>query len=329
MGQPGIAPFGTTADGRPVQKITLQDGGLCASVLTWGAVLQSVRLDGVAHGLTLGSSHLSDYEGAMCCHGSLVGPVANRISGAKAVIAGQAHEFDPNQDGRITLHSGAAGTHLKVWRLAELSETSATLTLDLPAGEGGFPGHRRLAARFTVQAPATLRLEVTASTDAPTLMNIANHSYWNLDGSAEWSGHRLTVLADHYLPTTPDFAPTGRIVPVAEGNGAMDFRTAREITVGRDIFDTNFCLAPARRPLTDALHLSGRNGVSMTIATTEPGIQIYDGRNAQRPGHGPHEGLAIEAQFWPDAPSHPAFPSILLHPDDQWRQVTEWRFAKG
>lgn len=300
---------------------------MCASVLTWGAVVQSVRLDGVSHGLTLGSSRLADYEGAMRHHGSLIGPVANRISGAKAVIAGRTHRFEANQDGRVTLHSGVAGTHLKVWRLAELSETSATLTLELPAGEGGFPGHRRLAARFVVLPPGTLRLEVTASTDAPTLMNIANHSYWNLDGSADWSGHRLTVLADHYLPTTPDVTPTGQIAQVTEGG--MDFRSSREIIAGRDVFDTNFCLAPARRPLTEALHLSGRSGVSMTLATTEPGIQIYDGRNAQRPGRGTHEGLAIEAQFWPDAPNHPGFPDILLQPDDQWRQVTEWRFAVG
>lgn len=327
MGQPGIAPFGTTADGRPVQKITLQDGGLCVSVLTWGAVLQAVRLDGVAHGLTLGSPRLSDYEGDMRHHGSLIGPVANRISGARALIGGKEHVFDANQEGQITLHSGAAGTHLKIWRLAELSETSATLTLELPDGEGGFPGHRRLAARFTVLPPGILRLEVTASTDALTLMNIANHSYWNLDGSAEWSGHRLTVLADHYLPTTPHFTPTGQIAPVTQGG--MDFRKAREIIAGRDLFDTNFCLASARRPLTDALHLVGRSGVSMTMATTEPGIQIYDGRNARRPGQGPHEGLAIEAQFWPDAPNNPGFPDILLQPEDQWRQITEWRFSRA
>jgi aldose 1-epimerase len=315
------------ADGRPVQKITLQDGGLCASVLTWGAVLQSVRLDGVAHGLTLGSPQLSDYEGDMRHHGSLIGPVVNRITGARAMIGGTEHVFDANQEGQITLHSGRAGTHLKIWRLAELSETSATLTLELPDGEGGFPGHRRLAARFTVLPPGMLRLEVTASTDAPTLMNIANHSYWNLDGSAEWSGHRLMVLADHYLPTTPHFTPTGQIAPVTQGG--MDFRTAREIIAGRDLFDTNFCLAPARRTLTDALHLVGRSGVSMTVATTEPGIQIYDGRNAFRPGRGPHEGLAIETQFWPDAPNNPGFPDILLQPEDQWRQVTEWRFSKA
>lgn len=324
MGQPGIAPFGTTLDGRHVQKIILQDSGLCVSVLTWGAVVQSVRLDGVAHDLTLGSPRLRDYEGAMRHHGSLIGPVVNRITGAKAQICGREFAFEANQDGRITLHAGDAGTHLKIWRLAELSETSATLTLDLPDGDGGFPGNRRISARYTISAPATLRLDITASTDAPTLINFANHSYWNLDGTTEWSGHRLMILADRYLPTTPDFTPQGRVAPVSESD--MDFRSEREITVGQHAFDTNFCLADARRPLTEALRLTGASGVSMTVATTEPGIQVYDGRNAIRPGRAAYEGLAVEAQFWPDAPNNPDYPDILVMPDTHWQQSTEWRF---
>lgn len=327
MEQPGIAPFGTTQDGRPVQRITLADGSLSVSILTWGAVLQSVRLDGVSHDLTLGSDVIKDYENQMRHHGSIIGPVVNRITGAAARIGDTLHRFEANQEPSITLHCGAAGTHLKIWRLAELSETSASLTLDLADGEGGFPGNRRLMARFTVKAPATLRLELSAITDATTWMNVANHSYWNLDGTANWSGHTLMVNADRYLPTTPHFTPTGEIAPVT--GTPFDLRKERIIEVGVDHFDTNFCLSDARRPLSPALTLTGRSGISMSVLTTEPGIQVYDGRNAIRPGRAAYEGLAIEAQFWPDAPNNPGFPSILLKPDEQWWQQTEWRFARG
>jgi aldose 1-epimerase len=157
-------------------------------------------------------------------------------------------------------------------------------------------------------------------------MNVANHSYWNLDGTADWAGHRLQVAADRYLPTTDDFTPTGEIVDVA--GTAYDFRAGRRIARSEPPLDNNFCLSDGRVALRDVLWLTGEGGVAMTVATTEPGIQIYDGRNAIRPGHGAYEGLAIEAQGWPDAPNHAGFPSIALGPDETYQQVTEWRFAR-
>jgi aldose 1-epimerase len=323
---PQSSPFGTTTSGRAVQRLALGAGDLSVALLTWGAVVQSVRLRGVAHDLTLGSDRLSDYQGQMRHHGSLIGPVVNRITGATAQIAGQTHRFDANQSGRITLHSGAEGTHLKVWTLAGHDDTSATLTLTLPDGMGGFPGMRHLTARFSLHAPATLRLDIMATTDAATLMNMANHSYWNLDGTPDWSGHRLLVNANRYLPGTPDFTPTGEIAPVS---GAMDFRTARRIAPHHPALDNNFCLAGARRALTHALTLTGQSGVTLDLHTTEPGVQVYDGRDGIRPGRAPYEGLAIEAQFWPDTPNHPAFPDIMLHPGQKWHQTTEWRFGRG
>ena len=322
-----MIPFGTTTDGAPVHALHLAAGDLTATVLTLGACLQDLRLSGVPYPLTHGSDRVADYEAAMRYHGALVAPVVNRLSGAQAPISGRVHRFEANQDGRHTLHCGAAGTHRQVWQVADHGLAHATLTIDLPDGAGGFPGNRRLAARFQAVAPATLRMTVTATTDAVTLMNVANHSYWNLDGSDRWDGHTLQIAADRYLPTTPDFTPTGEIVPVA--GTAMDFRTPRAIAPGAPALDTNYCLADARTDLRDVLTLKGRSGLSMTVATTEPGIQVYDGRNAIRPGRAPYEGLAIEAQFWPDAPNHPGFPGIELQPGQPWEQVTEWRFARG
>jgi len=324
--QVGVTPFGVTASGHAVQRVTLGRDGLTVSVLTWGAVLQGVWLEGDRRNLTIGSDRLSDYEGGMRYHGSLIGPVVNRISNARTEIDGEILQFEVNQAGRHCLHSGSAGTHLKVWRLAEATETSVTLHIDLPHGEGGFPGNRRVTATYAVDG-ASLHLTVTATTDAATPINFANHSYWNLDGGATWSGHRLSIAADHYLPTTADFTPTGEVRAVDADD--MDFRTARRIHPGVPLLDNNFCLSDTPGPLREALRLTGSTGTGMTVSTTEPGIQVYDGRDARRPGGGAHEGLAIEAQGWPDAPNHPDFPSIILDPADEYRQHTVWRFSRG
>ena len=324
--QLGIAPFGRTSGGEPVQRITIGRDGLCVSLLTFGAVLHGVWLEGTARNLTLGSDRLSDYEGAMCYHGALVGPVVNRISHARTRIAGQDLRLEANQDGRHCLHSGSAGTYRKVWHLAEVTEESLRLELDLPDGEGGFPGNRRVAATYRVEG-ASLHLHVHVTTDRATPVNFANHSYWNLDGSESWAGHRLWIDADRYLPTTPDFTPTGEIRPVTQDD--MDFRKPRRIEPGVNHFDNNFCLSDHRAPLREVLRLNGQSGIGMTVSTTEPGIQVYDGRNAIRPGRSPHEGLAIEAQAWPDAPNQPGFPSILLEPGETYMQHTVWRFGRG
>lgn len=323
--QLGITPFGRTAGGEAVQRVTLGRDGLTVSILTLGSVLQGVWLEGANRNLTLGSDRLSDYEGDMRYHGSLIGPVVNRFTNARATIAGQDLRFEANQDGKHCLHSGSAGTHLKVWRLAEATENSLRLELDLPDGEGGFPGNRRISASWQVDG-VSLNLQIHASTDLATPINFANHSYWNLDGTPTWAGHRLMIAANHYLPTTPDFTPTGEITPV-EGS-MMDFRKARRIEPGTDLFDNCYILGTAPSTLREALRLTGQSGIGLVVSTTEPGIQVYDGRNAFRPGMGAHEGFAIEAQNWPDAPNHPGFPPITLEPGQVYRQHTVWRLTR-
>ncbi len=322
-----ITTFGTTASGAEVKRITLTSGALSASVITKGATLQSVRVEGLDHDLTLGSDLLSDYEGKLRHHGSLVAPVVNRFTDGKATIGGVAYEFEKNQNGIHTLHCGAVGTQHKIWEIVEADETSVTLGLDLPDGEGNFPGNRHVEARFSVHPGHVLRMEVTATTDALTLFNAANHSYWNMDGSENWAGHSLQIAAGQYLPTTETFAPTGEIADVT--GSQMDFRRGRKITQADTVLDHNFCLSGGRQALRDVLWLTGTSGLTMTIATTEAGIQLYDGRAAQRPGRGVYEGLAIEAQNWPDAPNHAGFPSIELKPGETYNQVTEWRFTKS
>lgn len=316
--------FGITKDGQNVHEITLSAGELTVDLLTWGAVVQDVRLAGVDRSLTLGSQKLADYEGDMRHHGALIGPVANRISNARVRLDGMMYELERNQDGRIHLHSGAQATHLQVWDVVQVSPTTATLSINLADGMCGLPGNRKITATFAVSAPATLTMTVTGTTDSTTLMNFANHCYWNLDGSARYDGHTLQIAADQYLPITEYDYPTGEIVDVT--GTTMDFRKSRMIAVNDPPFDNNFCLSDSAQPLRDVLTLTGKSGVSMTMGTTATGIQIYDARAAQRPGQDRYEGLAIEAQDWPDAPNNPDFPSIKVTPDRPYTQTTTWRF---
>jgi len=322
-----MTPFGTLPDGRIVHALTLRAGDLSATILTYGAFLQDLRLVGVDRSLTLGSDRLEDYLGTMAWFGSLVGPVANRIGGASAVIDGVECRFPANQGGKHTLHSGDASVCFKLWDVPHHGPDHATLTLDLSDGEGGFPGNRRVTVRFSAHAPGTLRMDVTTTTDKTTLVNFTNHGYWNLDGTETWQGHSLRIAADHYLPVDADLIPTGVVHPV-EGTD-MDFRQARVFAPGNPPLDHNFCVAPERHALTDVLWLTGTSGVTMTLATTEPGVQVYDGRAATRVGRGKGEGLAIEPQGWPDAPHHAHFPSILLAAGESVTQSTEWRFSRG
>lgn len=315
-----IETFGQTASGAQVQRISLRSDTLDISVLTLGAVLQSVRLAGVAYDLTLGSDKVADYEGAMGYHGSLIAPVVNRITGAQAVVAGQPAQFEANFLGKHCLHSGSTGTQHLLWDIADHGAEFVTLALHLPDGLGGFAGAREVTAQFSLQGD-TLRMDVSVRSDAPTLWNGANHSYWNLDGGDDYSGHVLHVAADHYLPTSGEFIPTGEIVDVT--STAFDFRAPREITPNDPPLDNSFCLARGQMALREVLMLRGTSGVTLRLSTTEAAVQLYDCR------HDGYRGVAIEAQNWPDAPHHAGFPSIALAAGAQLVQSTAWTFSKG
>lgn len=323
---PGISRFGQTESGRNVERIVLIGGGLTASFLTRGATLQGLWLEGFDHSLTVSLNSVVAYEASTAYPGAIVGPVANRVSGAKAVIAGKTCQFEVNEGADTNLHSGQSGIHARVWTLSELLSDAVTFTLDLADGEGGLPGNRRITARYSLTNAGELRLDLAAMTTAPTLMNLTNHSYWNLDGSDEWLGHRLQIHADHWLPVNDKNIPTGEVRPV---DGDMDFRQLRLLRAGAPALDHNFCLAKAKRAVTPAAKLVGLGGISMTLSTTEPGLQVYDGRGKISPNGHAYQGLALEPQGWPDAPNQPLFPSVLLEPGAPYAQTTIWAFHKG
>ncbi|MEM1077697.1 MAG: aldose epimerase family protein [Pseudomonadota bacterium] len=326
-------PFGTTAEGQPVRACTIGQGPLQVTILTWGAVLQDVRLAGVAHGLTLGTNDLAGYEAGMISFGALMGPVANRIRDARAPIAGNIHHFEANLAGKHTLHGGSEGTQGRVWDLVAQGPDQVTLATELPDGLSGFPGQRRLEATYRVTG-CDLDLEITGTTDVPTLMNIANHSYWNLDGTDRIDGHRLQVHAARYTKSDEDLIVTGALGEVP--GTPLDFTEPRPFAPGPERrYDLNYVLSPARRDLSPACRLVGASGIAMEMFTTEPGLQVFDLGTFDTAPYAVHSGriaprfsaIALEAQVWPDAANHAGFPSIEVTPDAPYRQHTRWRFT--
>lgn len=328
-----LQPFGTLCDGRTVMVAEIAAGGLRARILTLGAILQDLRMDGAPWPLVLGGADLAAYGGPMRWFGAVVGPVANRIAGAQAQIGGTLCRFEANEGANL-LHGGAGGTSEQLWQVQDHGADRLRLRLELPAWLGGFPGNRRISAEYRIAAPGTLDLLLEAVSDAPTLMNLAHHPYWNLDGAADTGGHRLSVAAARYLPTDAVGLPLG--APQRLDGEPRDLRRARALT---DLppLDHNYCLAESDQPLREVAVLEGAGGVALHLATTAPGLQVYDGAGlvtAPHAGHlgqpyGPYAGIALEPQFWPDAPAHAEFPSILLRPGTIWRQHTRYRLVRS
>lgn len=327
---PEIRNFGTTAAGKPVQAITLRGGELTARILTHGATLQDLRLAGTPWPLILGSDRLAAYEGPLIWCGAVVGPVANRLAGAAVKIDGQLWQAPPN-DGPNLLHSGPAGTSNQLWEIEAASASALTLRLHLPHGAAHLPGNRVLRAHYALLAPATLELTLTATSDAETLMNLAHHPYWNLDGAPTTAGHRLSVPASRYLPTDGANLP---LPPAQVAQTGHDLRAPRALQTLPPL-DHNYC--PEGEGLREVAQLTGARGLCLRLETDAPGLQVYDGRalaSAPFPGlmgqpYGPHAGVALEPQLWPNAPAHRNFPSIALAPGALWRQRSRMHLTRG
>lgn len=328
-----IEAFGITPDQQIVEKITIGNDELTVSVLTWGAVLNDVRLADMGYPLTLGGPDLAAYSGPMKSFGSVIGPVVNRIRNAEAEIDGVSYAFEANLDGLHTKHGGTQGPHVQVWKIVETSPSHAVLELKLPDGLSGFPGDRVIRAEYRVSG-AMLDLVLVAHTDRPTLINLANHSYWNLDGSMDARGHKLQILADFYTENGPDLMVTGQVLPVA--GSIYDFREAKCLEASEDrLFDLNYVLSDAKRPLTKAARMEGESGVVMEMSTTEPGLQLFDFGSFDTGEFIGHLGvpyqrysaIALEAQTWPGALSRNDWPSIEVTPDQPYHQHTRWAFS--
>ncbi|MEM0946445.1 MAG: aldose epimerase family protein [Pseudomonadota bacterium] len=300
-----LTPFGTLSDGRTVSAIHIAAGGSRATMIDYGARLVAYCLGDGPNAAV--SSDIVGYEGPHRFTGPVVGPVINRIAGARAELDGQALRFEVNEGGQNTLHSGGASTHALNWDVDAADSARVAFAVALPGGAGGFPGNRRLTATYALDASGALELELTASTDRLTLINPGHHGVWNPDGRGEPSDLTLEIPAERYLPTDPDKIPTGAVAPV-DGT-AYDHRVPRPPD---PTLDHNFCFEAA---MGLRARLSGKSGRSLEVYSDAPGLQAYAG------GSG---GVALEPQLWPDAPHHREFPSIVLRPGEIFRQRTRF-----
>lgn len=331
--------FGRLGAGDTVERITITGGGLTAHVLTWGAVIQDLRLEGHDAPLVLGFEDLPSYLAHSPYFGATPGRCANRIGGGRFAIDGTEYQLECNERGVSHLHGGSDGIGRQNWHVASQGSDFVTLTLTDPAGRAGYPGTCTITCTYRLPGDGVLSVAYQATTDAPTPINLCQHSYFILDDSADALGHDIRLNAEHYLPVDENLIPTGEIRPVA--GTPFDLRDwtplRRQTEDGGVAFDHNFCLSAERQEKRAVAEVrSPLSGISLEVLTTEPGVQLYTGAkvNPQVPGldgrrYGAFSGFCLETQVWPDAVNHPGFPNAILRPGETLRQETDYVFRKG
>lgn len=344
-----IRMFGE-ANGHKVQEITLHNkAGAVAKILTYGAVVRDLmvpKADGTMQRVVLGLETLEDYITHSPHFGAIAGRYANRIAGGRFMLDGVAHQLPLNQEGRHSLHGGGQGFGKDFWRLLHHDAASVTLAIHSAAGAFGYPGAMTTTCRYTLTDGNALRVELFAHTDAPTILNLCHHSYFNLDGSADILDHTLQVEADFITSVIADLIPDGQIEKVA--GTPFDFTKARPIRLqgqdgARHWYDHNYVLNHAMQEQDAASGMmvshaatlaSPKSGIAMEVWTTEPCCQVYDGfkLNLAVTGldgatYGACAGICLEPQHAPNSPNLPHFPSTVLRPGALYRQVTEYRFS--
>ena len=334
-----VRSFGE-ADGVEIKEITLRNAaGATASVITWGAVLRDLVVPAPTgpQRVVLGLNALEDYRRYSPHFGAIPGRFANRIAGGQFTLDGRTFTLPTNEKGKTTLHGGPKGFGKLPWRLEHAEDASVMLALDSADGDSGFPGHMRATCTYRLAEPGTLVVDLQATADAPTLANLAHHSYFNLDGSADVLDHEVLLNCPFVTPVDADLIPTGEILAVA--GTPFDFTAPRPIrNAAGQAYDNNFVIGPMPDPETGLAHAatvrSRVNGLALELHTDQPGLQFYDAArlNCPVPGlggahYGPHGGFALECQLYPDAPHHRHFPSAVLRPGQVYRQRSEYRFA--
>jgi aldose 1-epimerase len=315
--------------------------GLVAMISELGATLVELQVPdrrGRRVDVVLGFDRLERYAADGHYFGCVVGRVANRIANARFTLDGREHALSVNH-GRHHLHGGTRGFSRAHWR-PEIQGWSAEPSLQLryrsPDGEDGYPGSVDACVVYSLTADSGLRVDFTATADRATIINLSQHTYWNLAGhdAGDVREHRLEIAARYYTPADAELIPTGEIAPVA--GSKFDFTSDRPIG---QAYDVNFVLDGEAGTLRHAATLRAPDGeLAMEVWTTEPGLQLYTGDNlatvAGKRGatYGRFGGLCLETQHFPDSIHHEgerSWPTIVLRPGETYRHVTVYRFDLG
>ena len=338
--------WGKTASGTPVELYVLDNGrGLVARVCTYGATLVSLEVpdkSGRRADIVLGLDDLAGYLKGHPLFGSTVGRYANRIGGAQFTLNGKLITLAKNS-GRNSIHGGPNGFHKQIWKATaiETAEGPAVKMTYLSAdGEEGFPGNLNVTVTFTLTRSNELRIDYEATTDKDTVVNLTNHSYFNLGGhdSGDVLGHELFIAASRYTVVDAELIPTGEIAPVKDT--PLDFTIPR--LIGERIarlaqtqgYDHNYVLDSGGKSLALAARATEpKSGRIMEVWTTEPGVQLYTanhlrnykGRNGAI--YNRHQAFCLETQHFPDSPNKPQFPTTTLKAGDTFKSTTAFRFS--
>ncbi|MGV9549263.1 aldose epimerase family protein [Streptomyces ardesiacus] len=317
--------FGTLSDGTPVHRWTLERSGVRVRVLSYGGIVQSAEVpdrEGNTADVVLGFADLDGYVAHPEPYfGALVGRYANRIAGGRFPLDGRTYALALNS-GANSLHGGERGFDKRVWDVAEVAD-GVRLSRVSPHGEEGFPGRLEMSATYTLDGSGALRIVYEAVTDAPTVLNPTNHSYFNLGGSGHTGGHELRLAASRITPVDAGLIPTGGFEDVTDTR--FDFRRPRKIGSG---YDHNFVLDKGVTSAAEEVAelYDPASGRVLTVATTEPGLQVYTADHLDEP-FAPGDGVALETQHFPDSPNRPAFPSTVLRPGEVFRSETVYGFS--
>lgn len=341
-----MSTWGHTAEGVAVPIYTLSSGKIEVRVTAFGAHLVSIRTpdrNGKVADIELGYDSLAEYmKGSSPYFGAVIGRFGNRIAKGEFTLDGKTYHI-PVNNGPNALHGGPVGFDRYVWQAKEVPN-GVEFTHVSPDGDMGFPGTLTATVRYTLTGD-TLRLDYTATTDKPTVVNLTNHAYFNLRGDDQGNilDEVLQLNADHYTVAGPGLIPTGEIAPVA--GTPLDFRKPEVIgaRINADFealklaggYDHNFVIngEPGTLRLA-ATVMDPASGRKMTVETTEPGVQFYSGNFLTdafvgRHGipYGKNSGFCLETQHYPDSPNHANFPSTVLRPGETYRSTTTYSFT--
>jgi aldose 1-epimerase len=348
------ATFGILPDGVRIEVVTLANGhGVRARIITYGATLQALEApdrNGHSADVLLGYDDLASYVNKPNYFGATIGRFANRIAGAKFSLDGRQFQLSQN-DKTNSLHGGGQGFDKRVWKIVRTQDgpaPSASLTLTSAAGDQGYPGTLTVTTTYSLDDSGALAIDYSATTDAPTVVNLTNHSIFNLagEGSADGlQGQRLTIPASRFTPVDAALIPTGELRRVA--GTVFDFTHGRvindgirdghdpQIVAGRG-YDHNFALDAGLTadPKLAARLEDPRSGRVLEVWTTEPGLQVYTGNFLDGTRVGKHgylyrmgDGIALEPQKFPNAPNEPRFTSARLDPGSTYHHRMIFRIS--
>ncbi len=340
--------FGSMPDGRDVRLFSLTaPSGARLRFTNYGLIVTRLEVpdaSGTPGNVVLGFDNLARYLQGHPFFGAIAGRYANRIALGQFTLDGKTHQLDIN-NGPNHLHGGLKGFDKQLWIPGESHADAhvawVEFSLRSPDGDQSYPGTLDITVRYSFSSDHTFRIDYRASTDRPTVLNVTNHSFFNLSGQGDILGHELTLNASRYTPVGPGLIPTGELAPVT--GTPLDFTQptaigARNMEAGLAVpgYDHNFVIDRSSPDLVRAAFvfdpLSRR---TLECRTTEPGVQLYTFNFAPPEGivcaddirFLRHGGFCLETQHFPDSPNHPHFPSTVLRPGEEFRSTTEYRFG--